>query len=389
MNFTISYTERKYYKFVPELSAQNLTYEITTVNLAPLVLIDKLKHQNEILLDLLNGVLDAVNETLLVTKPVEQLLFGYEDTILKDAKEIPILGDFVPSDQVGLFIGKNNTLDGQYTIYTAEDDASKLGVIERFNFERSLSLWHGKYGNMINGTDGTLYPPFIDKSKRLYIFNSDICRSIYLNYAETITIIDDIEVIGFKPELEFFADPAVNKDNEAFCTDSCMPAGVLNLTECVGAPLVMSNPHFLWADPMYLKLVDGMSPNETEHLTSIYIHQETGIPMKANKKVQFNIQIEKNDIFTMTENLPKLTLYPLFWGDENFVIDQASADKFKNQVLLPLSVVNVGKYVLAIGGGFLLIVSLAYTVIAMRKVSEQSDSDTSDELLNGSAERIY
>lgn len=36
--------------------------------------------------------------------------------------------------------------------------------------------WSEKYARDINGTDGALYPPFLEKSDQPYLFVSDICR---------------------------------------------------------------------------------------------------------------------------------------------------------------------------------------------------------------------
>lgn len=41
--------------------------------------------------------------------------------------------NLVPTDIIGLFIGKNNTADGLYTIYTGEDDYKKIGIVKAYN----------------------------------------------------------------------------------------------------------------------------------------------------------------------------------------------------------------------------------------------------------------
>lgn len=147
---------------------------------------------------------------------------------------------------------------------------------------------------MINGTDGTIHAPFLNKSNPVFIFNSDLCRSLYINYNETIHTLDNIEIYGYKPDAYFFEDHLHNPDNGGFCTPAgnCLGAGVLNLTGCVGGiPIIMSNPHFLYGDPKYFGEVDGLNPNETLHLTSLYLEPITGVPMQANKSYNFNTLI--------------------------------------------------------------------------------------------------
>ena len=131
----------------------------------------------------------------------------------------------------------------------------------------------------------------------MYIFESDLCRSLYANYNGSTTLLDNIEVLGFSPDEYFFANHTINPDNEGFCTPrgNCLKAGLLNLTNCVGGvPLVMSCPHFLFSPQDLVDDVVGLKPNLTQHQTRIYIEPLTGIPLKANKRLQFNTQLLKD-----------------------------------------------------------------------------------------------
>lgn len=46
---------------------------------------------------------------------------------------------------------------------------------------------------------------------------------------------------------------------------TCWKQGLHDLTKCTGAPIVTSQPHFYDADPIYVKMVRGLHPNEEEH----------------------------------------------------------------------------------------------------------------------------
>jgi lysosome membrane protein 2 len=119
-------------------------------------------------------------------------------------------------------------------------------------------------------------------------------RSLYLVYNKTEHVLDDIEVYTFAPEAKLFAFHTDNPDNEGFCVPAgnCLPAGVLNLTTCQqGIPIIMSSPHFLYADERFLKDVDGLNPDALLHNTFLSVEPTTGLLMKANKRLQFNIQL--------------------------------------------------------------------------------------------------
>ena len=72
-----------------------------------------------------------IGETLLITKTANEILFGYEDTLLSYLLPFGI----VPSDRVGLFIDKNNTVTGLYNVFTGEDDYKNVGRVDRYNNE--------------------------------------------------------------------------------------------------------------------------------------------------------------------------------------------------------------------------------------------------------------
>ncbi len=46
----------------------------------------------------------------------------------------------------------------------------------------------------------------------------------------------------------------------------------------IGVPLLMSNPHFLYADPKYSNAYEGISPaNDDDHNTKVWQDPTTGL----------------------------------------------------------------------------------------------------------------
>lgn len=56
----------------------------------------------------------------------------------------------------------------------------------------------------------------------------------------------------------------------------------------------MSCPHFLYSEEKFVKEIDGVAPNYSNHSTMIYVEPTTGILMKANKRIQFNTQLYRD-----------------------------------------------------------------------------------------------
>jgi len=80
----------------------------------------------------------------------------------------------------------------------------------------------------------------LSKSDKLYIFNSDLCRSLYVTCDGTESVVSGVTTYHFTPPPSVFASPRDNPDNSGFCTpeNNCLLAGVLNVTRCRGTVLL-------------------------------------------------------------------------------------------------------------------------------------------------------
>jgi hypothetical protein len=45
-----------------------------------------------------------------------------------------------------------------------------------FLFNRELDLWESVNANSINGTDGTMFAPFMTHDQKIFSFSPDMCR---------------------------------------------------------------------------------------------------------------------------------------------------------------------------------------------------------------------
>ncbi|CAG4962225.1 unnamed protein product [Parnassius apollo] len=85
----------------------------------------------------------------------------------------------------------------------------------------------------------------------------------------------------------------------------------------VSAPLVMSYPHFLFADSVYSSGVIGLNPEVEEHRVFLDLEPNTGTIVRGAKRAQFNIFLRPITSVTATNNL-NTTLTPIVWFEELF-----------------------------------------------------------------------
>ncbi|KAG7257178.1 hypothetical protein CRUP_032768 [Coryphaenoides rupestris] len=247
----VSALNPKTYVFQRDMSVGPESDQIRTVNIPAVTVMQKMR--DSVVASMVAALMRSLGEGVFITRTVGELLWGYEDALLKAAHA------FIPEldDHFGLFYKANGTSDGHYVFFSGAQDYR--------NFSRC---------NMINGTNGAFYHSVVSKEETLYMFSSDLCRSLYALYVEEVTV-KGIPAYRFVPPSQVFANHTLNPDNAGFCVPAgnCLGSGLLNVSGCKqGAPIIMSSPHFYQADEKYVRAVVGMRPNRERHQTTIDIN---------------------------------------------------------------------------------------------------------------------
>lgn len=357
----ISYTQPKTYEFDKDMSVGSENDTFISVNLPVLTVATLLQHRSIFVQDIVKLLLVVAGEHLFEPYRVKDFLWGYEEKTLKKINDA--LGwELFKNDKFGLFYGPG-AASGTYIINSGVGDLDDINVIDEWNGQRSLTFWETEYCNMINGTDGTMWHPDLKISDTLYLFSSDICRSIYAKFKDNVTV-EGIDLMHFVPPPEVFADHLKNPDNAGFCTPNCLGSGVLNVSRCKGgAPIVISQPHFYQGDPKYIDAITGMHPS-SQHQTFIDVEPMTGVAMKVAKKLQINSHIKKLQSFRDTYKIDPVngTIFPIVWLNESATITQSSAKHFKTEIYLPIKIIRALRYVLT-GVGAAVILALVIALV--------------------------
>ncbi|KAM7392994.1 hypothetical protein PAMA_007895 [Pampus argenteus] len=332
---------------------------------------DKFK-DNSLIANLVSSYMKSTGEGLFTTRTVGELLWGYEDKLLTTLKFLqPDLDDVF-----GLFYKTNASNDGEYVFFTGQQDYMDFARVDSWKGESSLNWWTSDECNMINGTNGASFHPVITKNETLYMFSSDLCRSLYALYEEDVTV-KGIPGYRFTPPSKVFANTTVNPANAGFCVPAgnCLGSGVLNVSACKqGAPIIMSSPHFYQAEEKFVQDVFGMNPQKEYHQTAIDINPLTGFILQAAKRIQVNVYVEKIDTFSQTGNV-RTVIFPVVYLNESVVIDETSAKKLRAIDLKQNVVVNIPFMLIGLG---ILLGGLFMFLMCQQKIPEST-----------AAERVY
>lgn len=314
---------------------------------------------------------------------VRELLFGYTDSLLSLAHTLlSLIGKDFPA-QFGFFYGYNHSDDGVYLVNSGRKNITHVNLVEKWNHEPHLDYWSTKYGNMLNGTDGTFYHPGMKESETIYAYSTDICRSLPFDFEQT-SHVRGLKTIRYHTTAKAFGNLTVNPDNAAFCTPpgNCLDSGVLNISICKqDAPIIISSPHFYMGAEEYIAAVNGMDPSKDEHETFLDIEPTTGTVLRANKRLQLNVYLKSSKFAKQLENV-RATIFPFVWLNESVYVDSDSANHLRDVMALKGFVLAV-PYVLFGISAILIFSVILYNVRNRKRLKEgplltNVDYDTED-----------
>lgn len=315
--------------------------------------------------------MNSIGSGLFTTRTVDELLWGYEDPVLAR------LSTTRPEVEkiFGLMVKKNGTNTGEFVYHTGEQNYLDFGKVVTWNGQSQLTFWTSNQSNSINGSDSAFHP-LLEKNERIYVFTSDLCRSIYMEFEKDVEV-KGIPAYRFTPPRSVLASKEENPANEGFCISpkECLGTGLLNVSPCrKGAPVVASFPHFYLADEKYMTAIEGMSPEKIHHQTYLDLNPTTGVIVRANKRAQVNILMNKISGFVNTRSLND-TIFPVMFIDESVVIDDPSAARVHKLLLIVNLVSNFPLIIVALGAIMLAVFILL--LVRARKQKTTSEDETS------------
>ncbi|XP_063218726.1 scavenger receptor class B member 1-like [Bacillus rossius redtenbacheri] len=338
---TVTYQENRSYVFVPEMSAGSeddvvVSPKITMISAAALL------PSMNLLMYFATSLVLHTSPTFLRQSAHDFLWVGDNELLTMGAKimEGKPFGDF------GIFSSRTGLSKHRITVNTGSLDVTKLGVVSRLDNRVSLGAWGNAECDRIDGSTGTLFPAAaVSPSSTLYVFNPDLCRRFPLTFQRHVQVptihtssmlflLDPdlcrrfpltfqrhvqtrsgVQALRFEVPRDVFETPGRNPSNECFCRDepAACRAGVFDISPCtLGAPIVLSFPHFSLGDPALREVVDGLQPDSSKHHTFVDVHESLGIPLAAKFRFQINVAIQKDTDMVLKE-FQEGAIVPIIW----------------------------------------------------------------------------
>ncbi|OAD55216.1 Protein croquemort, partial [Eufriesea mexicana] len=370
-NHTVSYFNRRWWYYEPELTNGSLTDRITQLNIVAISAKHKIRYWNEALQGTLSLMLSTSN--VHISKTVDELLFtGYDDSLIEMGRMVSG-EDIPPFDKFGWFYMMNGstTFDGNYNMATGTDDIGKFGSLKNWNYRDTTKFFKSPC-NVVEGSAGEFWPPYRQRDE-IMLYSGDLCRPLTYEYEQTVDYLglDSYRyVLGEKTlgnstrrrypheQAKYFEqttttedffeaehsveatdppeeDPDVVNIGNCYCNGKCTPAGLMNVSSCrYGAPVFASLPHFNRADPSLREAITGLNPDD-DHDFSITLEPRY-IPLSVSAKLQINILLEESKIVSLFRSVPTI-YFPVMW----FSLEVEATDQFVGDLKKLLAIPNV------------------------------------------------
>ncbi|XP_059468597.1 sensory neuron membrane protein 2-like [Neocloeon triangulifer] len=390
---TVEFEQRTFFAFSPELSgALSENQEVTVLNAAlmGMMLTPEADDAAGISIGLAAGYQFLFDnpETVFTTVKVRDLLFDGVLVRCDDSssdlswaavcfglstQELPPALRYDPESGnyfYSFFNHKNGKTDGHFKVSTGKSDILKIGEILEWENSAVLPYWSGPECNVIRGSDATIFPPFKTRDTKVYVFTTDLCRSIYLSYDKDI---DHEGIYGYRyvVDEDQLGNVTDQPDNYCFCppNGACLHRGAMDLTTCFNGPVILTLPHFYQA-PDYEKLVEGMRPNKEDHQIYLDMEMNSGAPLSAGRRVQFNMMIKPVRRFGITKDLP-VAVVPLLWVNEALTLNEENTNMLREALINNLIIVDGVRWGL-VGAGAAAFVAGAALFFVWRGSSKKS-----------------
>ncbi|XP_001986282.2 sensory neuron membrane protein 1 [Drosophila grimshawi] len=247
----------------------------------------------------------------------------------------------------------NHTNAGRFKVSRSRAKKSSVGRVLSFNDAEQLQVWQETNNgscNILRGTDGTIFAPYMRPQHGLWSYSAQLCRSLTPKLVGSTKY---NQLPAKRYELSF-GSASTEDDLNCYCTDypiDCPADGTMDLVRCSGTPLIASLPHFYGADEYLLEQVEGLAPTAAKHASILIFEQLSGSVLSVHNRLQFSLKVAPVKDVPLMSQLRAVAM-PLFWIEESLQLDEKITQLLHKKIFAVLNANNLFRW-LAIGLGSL------------------------------------
>ncbi|XP_025268755.1 sensory neuron membrane protein 1 isoform X2 [Camponotus floridanus] len=379
---TVEYSLRQTWHFNPEKSVMSENAEIYTFHPLMIAIILIIQRDKPTAMGVISKALDSIfqkPESIFIKTNMKELFFyglRVDCSEIKDfagsavcsalqEKEDILIREAELRYRYGFLAKANGTyFPDRIRVFRGIKNYKDVGRVLSIGNATKMSIWPDNPCNDYRGTDGTIFPPFLTEDRDVWAVFPDICRSIPAYYVEP-GMVQGFKTLHYTADL---GDPSTDEDAKCLCLEpeGCMPKNVYNAGPCKSVPIRISLPHLLDSDPRYLEMIDGLNPDPEKHQMTFDFEIMTGTPIRAYKKIQFNVLVGPIPKLKLMKSFPEV-LFPIFYVEDGLELGEV--------LIKPLKVAYKQILVAKILMWFMMLSGIGMMIAAAVKYYKEKNAD--------------
>ena len=330
---------------------------------------------SDFLVDLMTFLLSLDNITsMFQARNISDLVHGYSEPFLEPFRILgvsPVVGfgrDVVDIDKApesAIYGGGERSATANASDYTWRRDFPwSLGQYAKWEGHAALPYWRTEFANMINGSDGSMFPPRLDKYPALNIYVDNLHRSLRALHSADVDF-HGISLRRYTLDPASLAAASSNPDNWAFgiSETGLQPYPPIKGCDDEFIMAVLGKPFYLGCNTSSVHV--AMPRNATAALDDSHLDIEprSGILMRVRNQLMASVKLRPVSYvlangtthrIEVTRNL-SATWLPVFTASEEYHLGPEMRDRVKLEILLPMSLTRaLGIPLMILGSAILL-----------------------------------
>ncbi|XP_055921502.1 scavenger receptor class B member 1-like [Eupeodes corollae] len=315
-NSTLSYTARRYLEFLPEKNEPGILDQYIVVpNIILLGMVEKLADSMFTTKIPFNMI--SRSDKLFVNMTINNYFWNFTTPALQLVdKYLPFL---VPVDNGGtLHMVYKDFTDRVNVRIGPKYNAQEFFSINTFGYRPTVYDYRpGRgdcYADLMNSTEGAIYPNQVSKDVILWYWRKSVCRPIPLHYQNEVQV-GHLKGYKYVTHVDWY-------DREKNLTTDCykgfmkkpLPDGLSDVSKCYsGLPIAVSAPHFYGRSGIWEDMIEGFNPNEEDHGSYAIVEPINGVPLDQKARSQSNFVLPVISGFSQEVNRFSEMIIPIIW----------------------------------------------------------------------------
>ncbi|XP_023944545.1 sensory neuron membrane protein 1 [Bicyclus anynana] len=288
------YTPQLWTKFVPEGSIGDPhLVNVTVPNSALLAMASMLSDHPFFAKTGFNLLVSRMRPTALMNMDVHSFLWGYEEPLITFGNTV--LPGWITFSKMGVL----DRLYDQSRIPRIESGITNEDKfrIKSLNGVGGLDVWD--YDNPSKRTrcntledtyEGIAYPPGLTSKTKLRVYRNVFCRMLDLELTGSTAMEYTPEAFVYRFSNDTFRS---GPSTECLCGSKGCRNGISDLSPCLyNLPMVLSQAHFLDADPELYERIEGIHPNRQIHGSQFIVDRMIGAVLNTHFTLQINVDLQ-------------------------------------------------------------------------------------------------